>query len=155
MDSWDSKAEYALAAAADLAAHYAPGLPVKVSEIARRTGAPPKYLTQLLPRLRSSGLVSSTKGPRGGYRLMRPPDRISVAEVLSAVSTPYGRHRSFSLSEPYRLALDRVSAELEAARRGLLRRVTLARLAQMLQGPGAGAEAEAEAAGGGNAADRG
>lgn len=56
----------------------------QIAEIAQTCGIPRKYLEQVLLDLKNAGLVESKKGQRGGYRLRRPPDEISLAEVLAA-----------------------------------------------------------------------
>ncbi|MDP6439472.1 MAG: Rrf2 family transcriptional regulator [Candidatus Brocadiia bacterium] len=136
MEDWGRKAEYAVSAAADMAANYAPERPLRVEDIARRTGAPPNYLRELLARLRTVGLVASRQGPGGGYWLVRPPDRISVAEILSALAAEDGRRSGrFSIEAPYRGVLDWLSGEVAATRRAFLRGVTLADVAGRLVGP--------------------
>jgi len=60
-------------------------LPVSLHTISREEHIPIHYLEQLLLRLRRKGLVSSIRGPKGGYVLNRRPDRISVAEILEAL----------------------------------------------------------------------
>ena len=136
MEDWGRKAEYAVAAAADMAANYAPERPLRVEDIAQRTGAPPNYLRELLARLRTVGLVASRQGPGGGYWLVRPPDRISVAEILSALAAEDGRRSGrFSIEAPYRGVLDWLSREVAATRRAFLRGVTLADVAGRLNGP--------------------
>ena len=127
MAHFSSKVEYALLAAMDLAAHYEPHTPIKAEDIARRTGAPVKYLGQILLRLKARALVSSTQGPSGGYRLMRRPRLISVAEVMDAVSSKEDRRRRRVTAEnPYKAALDWLSGEMDSASRRLLSSVTLA-----------------------------
>ena len=134
MSDLGSRAEYALLAAMDLAANYKPGSPVKVQDIARRTGAPEKYLGQILLRLKKRALVSSAQGPSGGYCLMRRPELISAAEVMEAVSAGAdGRRRRRPAAGAYGQALDWLKADMEDARRGLLSRVTLADFARRAQ----------------------
>jgi Rrf2 family iron-sulfur cluster assembly transcriptional regulator len=79
-----SKGRYAVTAILDLAFHVQDG-PVSLSHISRRQGISLSYLEQLFTRLRKKKLVSSTRGPGGGYSLGRAADRISVAEVIAAV----------------------------------------------------------------------
>ncbi len=125
-----SKVEYALLAAVDLAAHHPASAPVKTREIASRTGAPAKYLGQLLLLLKARMLVRSTRGPTGGYRLMRPPELISAAEVMDAVASNNRGHRSRRPAHsPYSSALNWLSEGLAEARRDFLSSVTLADLA--------------------------
>ena len=88
MSDPDAKTRYALRAALDLARHgTGPGRPIKVRDIALRAGAPPKYLVHILLKLKRRALVNSTRGVKGGYWLMRPPETISVAEIVDAVAT--------------------------------------------------------------------
>lgn len=80
----NTKGRYAVMAMADLAKHAGDGA-VPLSAIAERQHISLAYLEQLFLRLRRAGLVESARGRAGGYRLGRPADRISVAEVMSAV----------------------------------------------------------------------
>jgi Rrf2 family protein len=59
--------------------------PVLVREIADASGVPRQSLAKILHALRNQGLVRSTKGPGGGYRLARPGDIMRVVEVIEAV----------------------------------------------------------------------
>src|SRR5688572_25271827 len=56
--------------------------PMKLEELARRTGAPQSVLEQVMPALRSAGLVRSERGPAGGYRLNKPPEEITLERVV-------------------------------------------------------------------------
>lgn len=82
------KSEYALRAALDLALHASPSRLARTSDVARRTGAPAKFLEAVLGQLRRAGLVESERGSRGGHRLARPPSRIGAGEVVRAVEGP-------------------------------------------------------------------
>ena len=79
-----SKGRYAVTAMLDLAFHAQAG-PVPLPSIATRQDLSLSYLEQLFSRLRRAGLVSSTRGPGGGYTLQRALDEISVAMVIAAV----------------------------------------------------------------------
>ena len=79
-----SKGRYAVTAILDLAFHSQAG-PVALSHISRRQDISLSYLEQLFTRLRKQQLVSSTRGPGGGYSLSRPASEIAVAEVVAAV----------------------------------------------------------------------
>jgi Rrf2 family iron-sulfur cluster assembly transcriptional regulator len=68
----------------DLAIHHGSG-PIALADIARRQGISLSYLEQLFSRLRKQSLVSSVRGPGGGYNLARSASEIHVAEVISAV----------------------------------------------------------------------
>lgn len=78
-----TKGQYSLKAMVELAAN--PGEdPMSISQLAQATGVTERYLEQLLPRLRSEGLIESIRGAQGGYRLARPAASISVGDVLRA-----------------------------------------------------------------------
>jgi Rrf2 family cysteine metabolism transcriptional repressor len=86
------KSEYALKALFDLASqqlfdrHQAGSIqPVKIADIARRQKIPQKFLELILAGLKQSGFVDSRRGAEGGYLLARPPDSITVGEVLRSV----------------------------------------------------------------------
>jgi Rrf2 family transcriptional regulator, cysteine metabolism repressor len=55
---------------------------LKLDQIARRTAVPPSVLEQVMPVLRSAGLVRSEHGRAGGYRLNKPPEQISMERVV-------------------------------------------------------------------------
>lgn len=75
-------AEYALRALLVLAREES-GRYVPSERIAAATGMPANYTSKTLHRLAQSGLVSSTRGPAGGFVLARPADEISVADVAA------------------------------------------------------------------------
>jgi len=58
------------------------GGPRKLEELARRTGAPLSVLEQVMPTLRSAGIVRSERGPHGGYRLNKEPGEITLERVV-------------------------------------------------------------------------
>ncbi len=79
-----TKGRYAVTAMLDLALHENSG-PVRLTDISNRQGISLSYLEQLFSRLRKSGLVSSARGPGGGYHLQQAATDISVADVIRAV----------------------------------------------------------------------
>jgi len=79
-----SKGRYAVTAMLDLALQ-ADQRPVTLAGISERQGISLSYLEQLFTRLRRQGLVSSTRGPGGGYALSRSAHDIAIAEVVAAV----------------------------------------------------------------------
>jgi Rrf2 family iron-sulfur cluster assembly transcriptional regulator len=80
-----TKGRYAVTAMLDLALRASEG-PVSLAEISQRQGISLSYLEQLFARLRGNGLVSSVRGPGGGYRLSRDSEQISVAQIIDAVN---------------------------------------------------------------------
>lgn len=59
--------------------------PVPLGEVGRRQAIPARYLEQIFQKLRRAGLVTSKRGPGGGYQLARRPDEISLGDVVRAV----------------------------------------------------------------------
>jgi Rrf2 family protein len=60
----------------------ADGGPLKIGEIASRGDIPQSVLEQVLPVMRTAGLVRSERGPYGGYRLNHPPAEITLERVV-------------------------------------------------------------------------
>jgi Rrf2 family protein len=56
--------------------------PMKLEELARRTGAPQSVLEQVMPVMRSAGIIRSERGPAGGYRLNKSPEEITLEKVV-------------------------------------------------------------------------
>lgn len=79
-----TKGRYAMVALSDLALQD-PATLVSLSEISKRQQISLAYLEQLFVKLRRADLVTSVRGPGGGYRLARPPSEIRVSEILGAV----------------------------------------------------------------------
>jgi len=79
-----SKGRYAVMAMADLAKHNV-NQPTSLTEISLRQGISISYLEQLFLKLRKHNLVQSARGPSGGYILTRPPEKIKLLSIISAV----------------------------------------------------------------------
>lgn len=82
-----TKGRYGVKALFELAYHYGSG-PLSLKEIAERQGLSEHYLEQLAAPLRRAGLVTSVRGAQGGYALGRPPQEITVGEILQALEGP-------------------------------------------------------------------
>lgn len=67
-----------------------PGETTSLKEIAERQGVSQKYLEHLFASLQAAGLVRSSRGPRGGYVLSRPPDEIAVREIFEVLEGSEG-----------------------------------------------------------------
>jgi Rrf2 family iron-sulfur cluster assembly transcriptional regulator len=79
-----TKGRYAVTAMLDLALN-AKEKPITLADISQRQGISLSYLEQLFSRMRKKGLVSSARGPGGGYRLSRDANDINIAQVIEAV----------------------------------------------------------------------
>ncbi len=127
-----AKADYAVRAAAELAAATGRG-PVRAEEIASAQHIPLNFLLNILSDLKLARVVQSYRGAQGGYRLARPPEEITVAEVIRAVEGPLANvHESRpeelhypGPAEPLRDVWVAVRANIRA----VLESVTLAQLA--------------------------
>ncbi|HVK15962.1 MAG TPA: Rrf2 family transcriptional regulator [Fimbriiglobus sp.] len=75
--------EYALRAAVDLASRG--GEPATTEEVARRTQVPVAYLAKILQGLAKAGIVKSQRGVGGGVALAKPPEELTILEVVNAV----------------------------------------------------------------------
>jgi Rrf2 family iron-sulfur cluster assembly transcriptional regulator len=82
-----TKGRFAVTAMIDLALHNGEG-PVTLAEISERQKISLSYLEQLFGKLRRQALVSSVRGPGGGYNLAKPLDTVSVADIIIAVDEP-------------------------------------------------------------------
>src|SRR6516164_3966560 len=80
-----AKAEYACVAMLELAASHGDPQPVRVKTIADSHGIPQRFLVQILLQLKGAGLVGSVRGASGGYQLARPPEEISLADIVNAI----------------------------------------------------------------------
>lgn len=84
-----AKDEYACSAVLELALHYDPDTPIRVQDIAESQKIPAKFLFQIMQILRRVEIVRSKRGTDGGYVLARPPEQITVGEVIRSVSGPF------------------------------------------------------------------
>ena len=80
-----TRGKYAVTASLDLAINNNSNAYIAISEIAERQSIPAPYLEQLFRYLRKAGILTSLRGPGGGYRLTRPTSEIKIGEIISAV----------------------------------------------------------------------
>ena len=127
-----AKTDYALRAAVELAAAVGNG-PVKGERLATSQSIPLRFLENILLQLRHAGIVESRRGADGGYKLARPPEEITLADVIRAVDGPLANVRgSRPESVEYKgpaLRLRDVWIAVRANLRAVLESVTLADLA--------------------------
>ena len=126
MISITSKSRYAVVAMAELAR--AGDDPVPISQVAERRNMPVQFLEQLFSTLRRSGLLVSQRGAKGGYRLARPAEEITVLEVVQALDGVIGEEGKEAGG---------IWAEGVEALRSIFRETTIAEIAER-QADGAG-----------------
>jgi len=129
-----AKTEYACLAVLELTHWHGTGDVVRVRDIAERQGIPSPFLVQILLQLKSAGLVESTRGASGGYRLIRDPAQLTVGEVVSIIEGGGGEWQSNATrTTPATRTLLEVWSETEAARRDVLDGVTFADLRERVR----------------------
>lgn len=126
-----AKVDYGMRALLALAARYAddPLGMVKGDAIASGQNLPVKFVEGILGTLRSAGIVTSQRGAEGGYRLARPPEHVTVADVIRVLDGPLADVRG---EAPEELAytgpaehLAQVWVATRAAMRAVVEQVTL------------------------------
>jgi Rrf2 family transcriptional regulator, cysteine metabolism repressor len=123
-----AKAEYACLAVLALARQKLDDPPIRIREISETHNIPERYLVQILLQLKGAGLVTSTRGASGGYRLARPASLISLGQVLTAIDGPEAPPRE-SL-KPAARVLAAVWEHVRAAERAVLDETSIAQLAE-------------------------
>src|SRR5207247_5876616 len=83
-----AKADYAVRAMIELASGGEESSPIKGERIAEAQTIPLRFLENILGELRHAGLVQSRRGTDGGYWLAKPPDDITLADIVRAVEGP-------------------------------------------------------------------
>jgi Rrf2 family protein len=127
-----AKADYAVRATAELAAATGRG-PLKADRIAQAQSIPLRFLLNILSELKHARIVQSHRGAEGGYELARPPEQITLADVIRAVEGPLASvHEERPEEITYRgpaESLQEVWISVRANLRAVLEAVTLADLA--------------------------
>jgi Rrf2 family protein len=126
-----AKVDYAVRAMCELAARG--GGPVRGEALAKSQDIPHSFLENILHELKRAGLVATQRGVDGGYRLAKPADTISVADIIRAVEGPLAdvrgtRPESLEFEGSAR-ALREVWLAVRANLRAVLERVTVADIA--------------------------
>ena len=122
--------EYALRAMIYLAT-LEPGVSVNSQQIAARTMVPQSYLSKILRHLVVAELVSSQRGPNGGFSLLGPAHRVSIFDIVSAVD-PIQRVKRCPLGNPLHGKLCRLQKRLDEAVGMIEREFKLTTLAELI-----------------------
>src|SRR3989454_7588613 len=109
---------------------------VRIQTISDQQNIPKRFLEQILNDLKSAGLVESKRGVAGGYRLRRPPQRITLAEIIRHVEGPLAPvscvserfYEKCSCPDESRCAIRSVMKEVREAVVRIAERVTIADL---------------------------
>ncbi len=84
-----AKDEYACSAVLELSLNYDPDSPIRVQDIATSQHIPAKFLFQIMQLLKRVDIVRSKRGTDGGYVLARPPEEITIGDVIQSISGPF------------------------------------------------------------------
>jgi Rrf2 family protein len=126
----------------ELSSRYGSGEPVRIRKIAERHDVPPRFLVQILPQLKGAGLVASTRGAAGGYHLLRPPESISLTEVMEVIEggTDGNGHPTSSASpdSPAVKVLMKAWQDVNHMEREMLKGITFADLLERVPAKNAG-----------------
>jgi Rrf2 family protein len=125
-----AKTEYACLAMLQMAREYENADPLQIRRIADEQGIPARFLVQILLQLKGASLVASTRGAAGGYRLARPPQEISLAEVIEVMEGDDRPTTNAGKPTPLVGALLVLCRELSAAQRDRLEDMTLTDLVE-------------------------
>lgn len=82
-----NKGRYGVRAIFDIAFHSG-GKATQIKDISKRQAIPPRFLEQIFQDLKRAGLVTSKRGPRGGYALAMDPDDIRLGDIVRALEGP-------------------------------------------------------------------
>lgn len=83
-----ARCDYACKALLELSFHWPDKKSLQIHTISKKQDIPIKYLVQILIQLKRIGLVMSRRGKDGGYNLSRPPNKISLGEVIRQIGGP-------------------------------------------------------------------
>ena len=134
-----AKTEYACIAVLALAARYGNAVPVRIREIAEPHGIPSRFLVQILLQLKGAGLVVSTRGASGGYKLAKAPEKITLGQVMGVIDGQSGLIQSSAgVSTVATRVLLETWKQIADLQREKLGEITFAQLAQKLRGQGDG-----------------
>ena len=105
MPRLSKKTMFAIEAVLDVACHVGEH-PVRSGDITERQRIPKRYLEQVLQHMVRAGILAGKRGPRGGYRLARAPERISLLDVVQAIEGTEPAFRCTEIRQRGPTALD-------------------------------------------------
>lgn len=105
--------------------------PVQSRTITKRQNIPERYLEQTLQRLVRVGILNGVRGPRGGYELARPADRITVGEIVGVIRAAESRDDNGD-QEPSALGRQVVSPLFERLDTEIMERLDRVTLADLI-----------------------
>jgi Rrf2 family protein len=125
-----AKTEYACIAVLELARRYDRREPVRVRDIADEHGIPARFLVQILLQLKGAGYVTSTRGASGGYQLDKPPDKITLGEIMDVIEGRENGQSTLAARSPTAVVLSRTWTDITRREQEMLRSINFADLAE-------------------------
>jgi Rrf2 family protein len=125
-----AKTEYACIAVLELARRFGSGEPVRIRDIAEEHGIPARFLVQILLQLKGAGYVASTRGASGGYQLRKPPEKVTLGEIMNVIDGDENGQSTPGARSPTAVVLARTWREIVEHEQQMLRSITFADLAE-------------------------
>ena len=120
-------AEYGLIAVGYIALHQKENHKIMAQTISKEFNIPLPFLLKILKYLAKAGILSSKRGPSGGYVLARKPDKISLLDIIMAIKDIAYDHLNFLKSnEPFIVKMEKVTKKAEFELKRILSEATLA-----------------------------
>jgi len=134
------RGDYALKAVLDLALHYGAEVST-IHDIAKRIDAPVKFMEQILLDLKKGGFIESRRGKVGGYLLSRPPEKITVGEVIRFIDGPIepiacAREVYADCADMYKCVFRKIWQDVSRATSNIIGNITFAELALKINAAG-------------------
>lgn len=121
---------YALVAVGYIAQHYKEG-PVLAQRVAKEYSIPLEYLLKILQQLVKANVLRSKRGPRGGFSLARPAEKISLLNIIEAVEGPMLSHLHLAeqtKGAPFSVRMERICENATKQGRAIFDGANLAKL---------------------------
>jgi Rrf2 family cysteine metabolism transcriptional repressor len=128
------KGDYALKAILDLSENSQNGKVVSLSDISKRQDIPVAFLEQIMLILKKAGYVRSKTGKGGGFLLSKPPENITLGEIVRLIEGPVepiacgAKDRPSGCAEEERCAFREVWVQVTDAVSGIVDTVTFAQI---------------------------
>lgn len=112
MTGLTTKGSYGITIILELSKYYNKKL-LQISEISQKNDIPKSYLIQLLNKLKNSGLIDSIRGNKGGYKLSKSPDEITLKEVIEKLEGTIELFRQYDDEDIVRKIFNNVEKTLK------------------------------------------
>lgn len=119
--------QYGLIAVSYIAQHYKDGL-VMAERIASPYNLPLEYLLKILQQLVRANILTSKRGPRGGFSMARPPEKVTLLEVVEAIEGPVVTDLHLTEqtgNEPFSIRIEQICREAAEKVKGIYGKLKL------------------------------